>query len=68
VIDALSQAYPSYILSEDVGRISFADPCPCGRTGQVVTFQRRLRGAEIGCCAVSIERFMDNAPSVPVCV
>jgi long-chain-fatty-acid---luciferin-component ligase len=67
VVDALSHAYPSYILSEDVGRIEDVDPCPCGRTGQVVTFQRRLRGAEIGCCAVSIERFMDDAHTVSAC-
>jgi long-chain-fatty-acid---luciferin-component ligase len=67
VVDALSQAYPSYILSDDVGRVDDVDPCPCGRTGQVVTFQRRLRGAEIGCCAVSIERFMDKPTAVPVC-
>jgi long-chain-fatty-acid---luciferin-component ligase len=67
VIDALSHAYPSYILSEDVGRVNDVDPCPCGRTGQIVTFQRRLRGAEIGCCAVSIERFMDNPHAMPVC-
>lgn len=58
ILDAMSNSYPSYILSEDVGEISFDGTCECGRTGQVISFHRRLQGAELGCCAVSIDRFM----------
>jgi long-chain-fatty-acid---luciferin-component ligase len=57
LIDTLSHSYPSYILSEDVGRVE-EGVCECGRAGQVITFERRLEGAEIGCCAVAIERDM----------
>jgi long-chain-fatty-acid---luciferin-component ligase len=60
IIDALSHSYPSYILSEDVGHVEVRQDCPCGRNGQVVVFERRLQGAEIGCCAVSIERDMEK--------
>jgi long-chain-fatty-acid---luciferin-component ligase len=60
IIDALSHSYPSYILSEDVGHVEVQQDCPCGRNGQVVVFERRLQGAEIGCCAVSIERDMEK--------
>jgi long-chain-fatty-acid---luciferin-component ligase len=67
LIDALSHAYPSYILSEDVGRVEPEESCPCGRSGQVVTFERRLQGAEIGCCAVSIERNMENLDASKNC-
>lgn len=56
VMDTLSHAYPGFLLTEDVGRVAVAEPCPCGRSGQVVSFVRRLRGAELGCCAVTIER------------
>jgi long-chain-fatty-acid---luciferin-component ligase len=58
IIDALNRSYPGYVISEDVGTVG-DDVCPCGRIGQVITFQGRLRGAELGCCAVNIERFME---------
>jgi long-chain-fatty-acid---luciferin-component ligase len=57
ILDTLSRSYPGFLLSEDVGRVE-AEPCPCGRSGQVISFVRRLRGAELGCCAVTIERHM----------
>src|SRR5262249_55978042 len=57
ILDALSQSYPGFLLSEDVGRIEDGE-CPCGRSGQVISFVRGLQGAELGCCAVTIERHM----------
>ncbi|MFJ7770994.1 hypothetical protein ACIQ1J_21930 [Streptomyces sp. NPDC097107] len=42
-------------------------PCPCGRTGQAVSFRRRLQGAELGCCAVSIEKFIDSQEIAAEC-
>jgi long-chain-fatty-acid---luciferin-component ligase len=57
ILDALSHSYPGFILSEDVGLIEPA-ACPCGRSGQIIRFVRRLTGAELGCCAVTIERKM----------
>jgi long-chain-fatty-acid---luciferin-component ligase len=58
ILDALSRSYPGFLLTEDVGRVDREEECPCGRTGQVVSFVRRLEGAELGCCAVTIERHM----------
>jgi long-chain-fatty-acid---luciferin-component ligase len=58
ILDALSRSYPGFVLSQDVGRVDPAAVCPCGRSGQVMSFAGRLRGAEPGCCAVTIERFM----------
>lgn len=57
VLDALNSSYPGFLLTEDVGHVA-REECPCGRGGQTVAFVRRLRGAEPGCCAVTIERFM----------
>lgn len=59
VLDALNTAYPGFLLSDDVGEVD-DDDCPCGRTGQTVRFRRRRHGAELGCCAVSIERYLDS--------
>lgn len=59
VLDALNTSYPGFILSDDVGEVEFGT-CKCGRTGQMVAFRRRRQGAELGCCAVSIERYLDD--------
>lgn len=59
ILDPLNTSYPGFLLSDDVGSVEFGE-CGCGRTGQVVTFRRRREGAEIGCCAVSIERYLDD--------
>jgi long-chain-fatty-acid---luciferin-component ligase len=58
ILDALSRSYPGFLLTEDVGRVEVEEECACGRTGQVVSFVRRLEGAELGCCAVTIERHL----------
>jgi long-chain-fatty-acid---luciferin-component ligase len=63
ILDALSRSYPGFILSQDIGRIEPNAECPCGRTGQVLSFVGRRRGAEPGCCAVTIERFMARKES-----
>ncbi len=66
ILDALNTAYPGFLLSDDVGEIS-EDDCPCGRTGQTVRFRRRRHGAELGCCAVSIEKYIDSREIVAEC-
>ncbi|MBL8930837.1 MAG: hypothetical protein JNL54_11990 [Kineosporiaceae bacterium] len=58
VLDALNTSYPGFLLSDDIGEVD-ETPCSCGRTGQSVRFLRRRQGAELGCCAVSIEKFLD---------
>ena len=66
VLDALNTSYPGFLLSDDVGDVQ-TGTCDCGRTGQVVTFRRRRQGAELGCCAVSIERYLDSGEVAAEC-
>lgn len=66
ILDALNTAYPGFLLSDDVGEVDDTD-CPCGRTGQTVRFRRRRHGAELGCCAVSIEKYLDSNEVVAEC-
>lgn len=66
ILDALNTSYPGFLMSEDVGEVD-ESACPCGRTGQTVSFRRRRQGAELGCCAVSIERFLDSQEIVAEC-
>lgn len=66
ILDALNTAYPGFLLSDDVGEVDESD-CQCGRTGQTVRFRRRRHGAELGCCAVSIEKYLDSNQLVPEC-
>jgi long-chain-fatty-acid---luciferin-component ligase len=66
ILDALNTAYPGFLLSDDVGEVDESG-CPCGRTGQTVSFRRRRQGAELGCCAVSIEKFIESREIVAEC-
>lgn len=66
ILDALNTAYPGFLLSDDVGEVDDS-PCECGRTGQSVSFRRRRQGAELGCCAVSIEKFIESREIVAEC-
>jgi long-chain-fatty-acid---luciferin-component ligase len=66
ILDALNTAYPGFLLSDDIGEVDEND-CPCGRTGQAVRFRRRRHGAELGCCAVSIEKYIDSREVVSEC-
>ena len=66
ILDALNTAYPGFLLSDDVGEVDESD-CPCGRTCQTVRFRRRRQGAELGCCAVSIEKYLDSNEVVAEC-
>jgi len=58
IIDPTCLAYPAYILTEDMVHLDEASPCPCGRNGQRVNFVARIKGSELGCCAVNLEKAM----------
>ena len=58
VLSGLNTSYPAFVLTEDVGTRREGE-CGCGRRGQMVTFSRRLEGAEAGCCALNVERQVD---------
>jgi long-chain-fatty-acid---luciferin-component ligase len=60
VLDPTSMSYPCFIQTEDVGIITSDGPCSCGRTSQTLKFVRRIDGAELGCCAINLERFMED--------
>lgn len=66
ILDATNRSYPGFLLSDDVGEID-ESPCACGRGGQSVSFRRRRHGAELGCCAVSIEKFIESKDIVAEC-
>jgi long-chain-fatty-acid---luciferin-component ligase len=59
ILDGLNTSYPAFILTEDVGVLTEGE-CGCGRRGQMVAFSHRLKEAEVGCCAVNIERQLDT--------
>ncbi len=62
IFDPLSLATPGMILTEDVVRLLPMES-PSGRTGQLVQYIMRAPAAqEFGCCAVNLEKQMDQQP------
>ncbi|HEY4616478.1 MAG TPA: acyl-protein synthetase, partial [Citricoccus sp.] len=57
VLDALNTSYPGFLLSEDVGSVE-TGPCPCGRTGQVLTVLGRGQGPVQARGALSPEDYL----------
>lgn len=57
ILDPSLSSYPGFILTEDVGKIENFE-CECGRKGQIIKFISRLKGAEVGCCAINLEQKM----------
>jgi long-chain-fatty-acid---luciferin-component ligase len=47
-IDASAVSYPCAMVTDDFGSIA-ADPCPCGRTGPTLAFDRRASMSQAGC-------------------
>jgi long-chain-fatty-acid---luciferin-component ligase len=58
ILDPTILSYPCFIQTEDIGRVGNDGVCTCGRISQTLSFRRRIRGAELGCCAVNIEKHM----------
>ena len=61
ILDPISMSYPTFVLTEDLVYLNKESECNCGRHGQVVNYISRVRGAEIGCCAINLEKQMDTA-------
>lgn len=53
-VDASADAYPGFIVSDDVGVVHRGD-CPCGREAVTVEFLRRVEGGGQRGCALAIE-------------
>jgi long-chain-fatty-acid---luciferin-component ligase len=66
ILDPSSVTYPTFILTEDLVYLNDFTSCKCGRNGQSMVYLSRIKGAEIGCCAINLERQMDEAGSVKV--
>ncbi|MEE8372920.1 MAG: LuxE family acyl-protein synthetase [Dehalococcoidia bacterium] len=58
IIDPTCLAYPAYVMTEDVVYLDEASSCPCGRNGQTVNIMGRVTGAEVGCCAINLDKEM----------
>lgn len=59
VYDPTSLSYPGFIMTDDLVYVD-SQACPCGRKGQVVNYMYRIKGAEVGCCAINLEKFMSD--------
>ena len=59
IIDPTCLAYPAYILTEDMVEMDETSSCPCGRNGRRVNFVARVKGSELGCCSVNLEKAMN---------
>ncbi|MER2006141.1 MAG: LuxE family acyl-protein synthetase [Psychrobacillus sp.] len=61
IYDPTSLSYPGFIQTEDLVYLKKENTCECGRNGQKVVYLSRVAGAEIGCCAINLEKHMDEA-------
>jgi hypothetical protein len=56
VLSCLPNSYPGHsLLTEDLGRLTGEDDCPCGRTGRTFSISGRLPKAEIRGCSDTFE-------------
>ena len=60
IYDPTITSYPAFILTEDVGYLKTHTNCDCGRNGQMVVYISRLPGVEVGCCAINLEKFIED--------
>lgn len=58
--DAAARSFPGFIMSGDLGRISAADDCPCGRSGRCVEILRRINTIEARGCALKIQKSFEG--------
>jgi len=67
ILDPTNLSYPCFIQTEDIGCIDNEDVCSCNRLSQTLSFKRRITGAELGCCAVNLEKYMEEDEISQVC-
>lgn len=60
IYDPTSNSYPGFVLTEDVGYLRKDTTCDCGRNGQKLVYLSRLPGVEVGCCAINLEKFIEE--------
>lgn len=60
IYDPTCLSYPGFIITEDVGYFRKHTSCQCGRNGELLVYVSRLPGVEVGCCAVNLERYIEE--------
>lgn len=60
IYDPTCKSYPGFVLTEDVGYLRTETTCECGRNGQKLVYISRMPGVEVGCCAVNLEKFIEE--------
>lgn len=60
IYDPTCTSYPGFVLTEDVGYLRESTGCECGRNGQKLVYVSRMPGVEAGCCAVNLEKFIEE--------
>jgi long-chain-fatty-acid---luciferin-component ligase len=54
-LDPTATSYPCFILSDDFGSVATDVACPCGRTGDVLSIERRITRVEGRGCALKLD-------------
>ncbi|HVQ09440.1 MAG TPA: hypothetical protein VMS43_13490 [Allosphingosinicella sp.] len=54
-LDPTPLSYPGFILSDDFGTVTQHTKCPCGITGDVIVFERRVNRIESRGCALKLQ-------------
>jgi long-chain-fatty-acid---luciferin-component ligase len=60
-LDASARSFPAFIISGDLGYISFDDDCPCGRKGRCVKVVRRINTIDSRGCALKMSHRTQGA-------
>ncbi|MDD6771970.1 LuxE/PaaK family acyltransferase [Inconstantimicrobium porci] len=59
-VDSSAKSYPDYIMSGDLGRVTYVDNCPCGRKGKCIEITRRIDTIEARGCALKIQKSVND--------
>lgn len=68
ILDPTSTSYPTFIMTEDLVYLKQDSECACGRNGQQLVYLTRVANAELGCCAINLERQMSEQEARDACV
>lgn len=55
-VDPLATSYPGFVLSDDLGTVSYGVDCACGRRSDILRIERRLSRVESRGCALKLDQ------------
>jgi long-chain-fatty-acid---luciferin-component ligase len=55
-VDPLATSYPGFVLSDDLGTVSYGVDCACGRRSDMLRIERRLSRVESRGCALKLDQ------------